>query len=54
MPIRLDSQTADFAARFRAFLAAKREAAQDVEADRARHHRRRARARRPRAGRADR
>jgi histidinol dehydrogenase len=31
MPIRLDMQDADFAARFRAFLAAKREAAQDVE-----------------------
>src|SRR3990172_1304649 len=31
MPIRLDAQSADFAARFRAFLAAKREAAQDVE-----------------------
>jgi histidinol dehydrogenase len=32
MPLRLDSQLADFAARFRAFLGAKREAAQDVEA----------------------
>ncbi len=31
MPIRLDSRSADFADRFRAFLAAKREAAQDVE-----------------------
>jgi histidinol dehydrogenase len=31
MPIRLDTQDADFAARFRAFLGAKREAAQDVE-----------------------
>ncbi|HVY58741.1 MAG TPA: histidinol dehydrogenase [Xanthobacteraceae bacterium] len=31
MPIRLDSRSADFAARFRAFLATKREAAQDVE-----------------------
>jgi histidinol dehydrogenase len=31
MPLRLDSQSADFATRFRAFLAAKREAAQDVE-----------------------
>jgi histidinol dehydrogenase len=31
MPLRLDSQSADFADRFRAFLAVKREAAQDVE-----------------------
>jgi histidinol dehydrogenase len=31
MPLQLDSQSADFAARFRAFLAVKREAAQDVE-----------------------
>src|SRR5215813_8253213 len=31
MPIRLDSRTADFAGRFRAFLATKREAAADVE-----------------------
>jgi len=31
MPIRLDAQGADFAARFRAFLDAKRESAQDVE-----------------------
>jgi histidinol dehydrogenase len=31
MPIRLDSRAADFAARFGAFLAAKREAAADVE-----------------------
>ncbi len=31
MPIRLNSNDADFAARFRAFLAVKREAAQDVE-----------------------
>jgi histidinol dehydrogenase len=31
MPLRLDSQTADFAERFRAFLGVKREAAQDVE-----------------------
>jgi histidinol dehydrogenase len=31
MPLRLDSQSADFATRFRAFLSAKREAAQDVE-----------------------
>ena len=31
MPLRLDSQSPDFAARFRAFLAVKREAAQDVE-----------------------
>ena len=31
MPIRLDSQSADFAARFAAFLATKREAAADVE-----------------------
>jgi histidinol dehydrogenase len=31
MPQRLDSQSADFAERFRAFLAVKREAAQDVE-----------------------
>src|SRR5215467_15147644 len=32
MPIRLDSRTADFDARFRDFLATKREAAADVEA----------------------
>ena len=32
MPLRLDSQTADFAARFSALLDVKREAAQDVEA----------------------
>ena len=31
MPLRLDSQSPDFAARFAAFLAVKREAAQDVE-----------------------
>jgi histidinol dehydrogenase len=31
MPLRLDSQSTDFAERFRAFLAVKREAAQDVE-----------------------
>src|SRR5262245_34390946 len=31
MPIRLDSQSADFAGRFRTLLALKREAAQDVE-----------------------
>jgi len=31
MPLRLDSQNADFATRFRAFLGVKREAAQDVE-----------------------
>src|SRR5664279_35875 len=31
MPLRLDSQSADFSTRFRAFLAVKREAAQDVE-----------------------
>jgi histidinol dehydrogenase len=31
MPLRLDSQSADFAERFRAFLSVKREAAQDVE-----------------------
>ena len=31
MPIRLDSQNADFAERFRSLLALKREAAQDVE-----------------------
>jgi histidinol dehydrogenase len=31
MPIRLDSRTADFAARFAAFLATKREIAEDVE-----------------------
>jgi len=31
MPLRLDSQSPDFAARFRAFLGVKREAAQDVE-----------------------
>jgi histidinol dehydrogenase len=32
MPLRLDSRSADFAARFAAFLAVKRETAQDVEA----------------------
>ena len=32
MPLRLDSQSADFAERFRAFLSVKREAAPDVEA----------------------
>ena len=32
MPLRLDSQSADFAERVRAFLSVKREAAQDVEA----------------------
>src|SRR5690348_8290932 len=32
MPIRLDTRDADFAKRFSAFLGAKREAAQDVEA----------------------
>src|SRR3974390_928913 len=31
MPIRLDTRDADFAERFAAFLAAKREASQDVE-----------------------
>ena len=31
MPLRLDSQSADFAARFRDFLSVKREASQDVE-----------------------
>ena len=31
MPIRLDNRSADFPARFAAFLATKREAAQDVE-----------------------
>jgi len=31
MPIRLDSRSADFSARFAAFLATKREAAEDVE-----------------------
>src|ERR1043166_3096235 len=31
MPIRLDSRAVDFAERFRAFLATKREAAADVE-----------------------
>ncbi len=36
MPLRLDSQSPDFAARFRAFLGVKREAAQDVE-QRVRH-----------------
>ena len=36
MPLRLDSQSADFATRFRAFLSTKREAAQDVE-ERVRH-----------------
>ena len=32
MPIRLDSQSADFATRFAALLATKRETAEDVEA----------------------
>ena len=32
MPIRLDSRAPDFATRFRAFLATKREASADVEA----------------------
>src|SRR4029450_116159 len=32
MPLRLDSRAPDFAARFRAFLATKREASADVEA----------------------
>src|ERR1700693_1922453 len=32
MPIRLDASAPDFAARFHAFLATKREGAQDVEA----------------------
>ncbi len=36
MPLRLDSQSADFSERFRAFLAVKRETAQDVE-QRVRH-----------------
>src|SRR5579864_299032 len=36
MPLRLDSQSPDFAARFRAFLGVKREAAQDIE-QRVRH-----------------
>ncbi len=31
MPIRLDTQAADFTQRFRAFLDTKREAAEDVE-----------------------
>ena len=31
MPIRLDARASDFAERFRAFLAAKREQASDVE-----------------------
>ena len=31
MPIRLDARAPDFPARFREFLGAKREAAQDVE-----------------------
>src|SRR6516162_2456817 len=35
MPLRLDSQSADFPTRFRAFLGVKREATQDVEAVRA-------------------
>ena len=42
MPLRLDSQSPDFAERFHAFLGVKREAAADVEADGARDHRRRA------------
>ena len=46
MPIRLDSRSADFAARFAAFLATKREASRGRRAGGARHHRRRARARR--------
>ena len=53
MPQRLDSQSADFAARFSALLDVKREAAADVEAERARDHRRRGGARRPRADRTD-
>ena len=32
MPIRLDTRSADFGARFHAFLGTKREASQDVEA----------------------
>ena len=43
MPIRLDTRSADFSARFAAFLATKREAAGGRRAGRARHHRRRAR-----------
>ena len=31
MPIRLDSRSADFSARFAAFLATKRETSEDVE-----------------------
>ena len=53
MPQRLDSQSADFAARFSALLDVKREAAADVEASGARDHRRRGGARRPRADRTD-
>ena len=54
MPIRLDSHSADFAERFRGFLAAKREASADVEQTVRAHHRRRGRARRRGADRADR
>ena len=53
MPIRLDSRSADFAARFAAFLATKRETARGRRAGGARHHRRRAQERRPRADRAE-
>ena len=53
MPLRLDSQSADFPGRFAAFLGVKREAAEDVEQSRARHHRRGEGGRRPRADRAD-
>ena len=53
MPIRLDSRSADFPARFAAFLATKREVVRGRRAGGARHHRRRAQERRPRADRAD-
>ena len=52
MPIRLDSRSADFAARFAAFLATKREIVRGRRAGGARHHRRCAQQRRPRADRA--
>ena len=52
MPLRLDTRDADFADRFSAFLATKREASQDVEQAVRCDHRRRRRARRRGAGRA--
>ena len=52
MPIRLDARAADFPARFRAFLDAKREASADVEQAVRGDHRRRGGARRRGADRA--